>query len=424
MTESKENAQPEELALELSRLREERRFLADALENALARIEKVEAANRAKDEFLATLSHELRTPLNAILGWAQMLSKNELDEATWKRAVQTIERNTKLQARLIEELLDVSRIISGKLRIEPKPINLAPIFTAALDSVRQAAAEKAIQLDSSIANMTELLNGDAARLQQVITNLLTNAIKFTPKNGRVELRAQQLPSKVRLEVVDTGRGISANLLPQIFERFRQGDNAKTNGGLGLGLAISRHLVELHGGTISAVSDGEGKGATFIVELPLLGVAERLPGKRAASTLPKQATSDALPTLAGVEIVVVDDEPDARELAATMLRHFGANVRVAGSAAEAFELVVARPPQVLVSDIAMPGQDGYQLVQRIRSHESQAVRSVPAVAVTAFATRQDRDRALSVGFQRHLAKPIEAADLVNTVHAVARDGLSA
>jgi CheY-like chemotaxis protein len=408
----------EDLTLELARLREERRFLSDALENALSRIEKVEAANRAKDEFLAVLSHELRTPLNAILGWAQMLAKNELDEATWKRAVATIERNTKLQARLIEELLDVSRIISGKLRIEQKPTLMTPILTATLDSVRQAALEKGISLESRLGNITELVNGDAARLQQVITNLLTNAIKFTPKNGRVELRAEQLGNKVRLQVEDSGRGIAAHLLPHIFERFRQGDVARSGGGLGLGLAISRHLVELHGGVISAYSEGEGKGAVFIVELPLLGAAERLPGQRQASTLPKQSTSESLPTLVGVDMVVVDDEPDARELIATMLRHFGAQVRVASSAAEAFELVVSRPPAVLVSDIAMPGEDGYQLVGKIRSHENVLVRSVPAIAVTAFATRQDRDRALSVGFQRHLAKPIEASDLVTTVHAVA------
>jgi CheY-like chemotaxis protein/nitrogen-specific signal transduction histidine kinase len=410
----------EELLAELTRMREERRFLTDALEGALSRIEKAETANRAKDEFLATLSHELRTPLNAILGWAQMLAKSELDEATWKRAVLTIERNTKLQARLIEELLDVSRIISGKLRIDPKPVNIGPIVAAALDSVRQAASEKNITLDSSIAAVPELLQGDPGRLQQIIGNVLTNAIKFTPKGGRVELSLQHVDRKVRLTVSDSGRGIAPHLLPHIFERFRQGDNARTNGGLGLGLAIARHLVELHGGTISAESDGEGKGAKFIIELPELGPAERRAAQRAVSTLPRQSTIDSLPSLAGANVVVVDDEPDARELIGTILKHFGASVRMAASASEAYDLVVGSPPHVLVSDIAMPAQDGYQLIAKIRGHASEAVNKLFAIAVTAYATRQDRERAIAAGFQRHLAKPVEAPELVNLVSALYRE----
>lgn len=414
----------DELAAELAQLREERRFLTDALENALTRIEKAESAARAKDEFLATLSHELRTPLNAILGWAQMLVKNELDEATWKRAVRTIERNTKLQVRLIDELLDVSRIISGKLRIDPKPMSLVAVSAAALDSVRQAAEEKDIALESKIGAVPELLQGDAARLNQVICNLLMNAIKFTPKGGRVELSIDTTDKKVRLRVSDTGRGIAPHLLEHIFERFRQADNKTANGGLGLGLAIARHLVELHGGVINAESAGEGKGATFTVELPELGPAERRAAQRAVSTLPRQSTVDNLPSLAGANIVVVDDEPDARELIATILKHFGANVRLASSAAEAYELVVSMPPDVLVSDIAMPAQDGYQLISRIRAHSGEAIKKVPAIAVTAYATRQDRERAMSAGFNRHLAKPVEAPDLVSQVSTLFREKLKA
>jgi CheY-like chemotaxis protein len=413
----------DELVAELSRLREERRFLTDALEGALARIEKSESANRAKDEFLATLSHELRTPLNAILGWAQMLAKSELDHDTMKRAVTTIERNTKLQARLIDELLDVSRIISGKLRIDPKPVNIVPLVNAAVDSVRQAAEEKQIALQANIGQVEELLQGDAARLQQVIGNLLTNAIKFTPKGGRVELNVGQIGHRLKLQVVDTGRGIAAHLLPHIFERFRQGDNLRTNGGLGLGLAISKALVELHGGSIVAESEGEGKGAKFTVEIPMLGPVERRAAQRTASILPKQSTVDSLPSLRGFSVVVVDDEPDARELIATMLKHFGADVRLASSAPEAFDQVVSTPPDVLVSDIAMPGQDGYQLIGKIRAHQSEEVRNVAAIAVTAYATRQDRDRAISAGFQRHLAKPIEASDLVIQVSALARKAVT-
>jgi signal transduction histidine kinase/ActR/RegA family two-component response regulator len=376
-------------------------------------------ANRMKDEFLATLSHELRTPLNAVLGWAHLLRKGALDPEAVSRAVEAIERNTKLQAKLVEDLLDVSRIISGKLRLELAPTDLVGVIEAAVDAVKPAADARGIDLKLALDLEIEPIAGDAGRLQQVVWNLLSNAIKFTPEEGRVEVRLTGERSHAVIAVSDTGRGIAPEFLPHVFDRFRQADSSasRVNSGLGLGLAIVRHLVELHGGTIQAESGGLGSGATFRVRLPQRATRTR---KEHVPAVQQMLPLDNLPALEGLSVLVVDDEPDARDLLVAVLEQEGARVTAVGSAAAALEALSREPrPDILLSDIAMPHEDGYMLIRRIRALPPDDGGLIPAVAVTAYARAEDRRVALTAGFQAHLTKPVRPIELTTIVGSLAR-----
>jgi len=398
---------------ELGSQQEERARLLAAERAARA---DAEAANRTKDEFLATLSHELRTPLNAILGWSQLLRMGDVKGEDFTHALETIERNAKAQAQLVEDLLDLSRIISGKLRLDLQKVDFPVVVETAVDAVRPTAEAKGVRLIPVLdAHATPIL-GDGQRLQQVIWNLLSNAIKFTPKGGMVHVFVQRVGEQAELAVCDSGQGIAADFLPYVFDRLRQADSSSTrrHGGLGLGLAIVRHLVELHGGTVKAESRGEGKGATFTVMLPIAS-RRRLAGRRKISPIKTTgAEPDGDGTLAGVRVLVVDDEPDARDLIGHILRRSGAQVSAAASAEEAVLTMPRFHPDVLVSDISMPGEDGYALIRKVRSlHEADGGR-IPAVALTALARKEDRRTALLAGFQTHLAKPVEPNELTAAV----------
>ncbi|MCU0541371.1 MAG: response regulator [Oscillatoriaceae cyanobacterium Prado104] len=404
--------------------------LAQAVSGAIDNAKLYEAsqqANRMKDEFLATLSHELRSPLNAILGWTQLLRNRTFSPVATMRALETIERNARLQTQLIEDLLDISRIIRGKLTLNPSSVNLVSIVEAAVNTVKLAADAKAIEVQFAIADLAPqnvevcekkaifdssnvaqnprfLVSGDPGRLQQVVWNLLSNAIKFTPRDGRVEIQLQRLEAQVELAVSDTGMGIAADFLPYVFESFRQADASITrnHSGLGLGLAIVRQLVELHGGTVSADSPGLERGATFTFRLPAIQVDA---GAGEASE-----GLDVGADLRGIKVLVVDDEVDSREFLVFVLEEYGAKVRAAASAAEAVEAAIEFVPDVLVSDIGMPEEDGYSLMARLRAKQGK----FRAIALTAYARDEDRDRALAVGFDRHLAKPVTPDGLVEAV----------
>ncbi|HEY9749411.1 MAG TPA: ATP-binding protein, partial [Allocoleopsis sp.] len=367
-----------------------------------------EAANRIKDEFLAVLSHELRSPLNPILGWAKLLRTRKFDQAATDKALETIERNAKLQAQLVEDLLDVSRILQGKLLLNVSPINLATTILAALETVRLAAQAKEIQIHTDIDSMTGLVSGDANRLQQVIWNLLSNAVKFTPCGGAVEVRLERSDNMAHVQVKDTGKGIDPIFLPHVFEYFRQEDGTTTRqfGGLGLGLAIARHLVELHGGTVQAESLGEGRGATFTVKLPLM--------HELVEAIQIHAVAANLAELVGLKALVVDDEADMRELVAVILSQAGAEVSVATSAATALSILDQFQPDVLICDIGMPAVDGYVLLRHIRQRHLDQGGQIPAIALTAYASEVDRQEAIAAGFQLHLAKPIDPAELIAAV----------
>jgi PAS domain S-box-containing protein len=396
--------------------------------------EQAEAATRAKDEFLAIVSHELRSPLNAILGYNRMLREKPKDSESLKKSCDTIERNARMQLQLIEDLLDSARIISGKLRLEIGPIDIASVVNDALDVVRMAAEAKGVKLCAKLDPEQEMITGDAARLQQVIWNLLSNAIKFTPECGRVELKVERDAERVRIIVSDTGRGINAELLPYVFDRFRQSDNSasRRQGGLGLGLALVKSLVELHGGEVKAESDGEGRGATFTVTLPLathsrMAVAE--PPALAARACAIRV-DDAIPLpdeapLAGVRALVVDDQEEARVTLSNFLSECGAVITTVSSGAEALK-VLSDPPggarlDVLVCDIAMPDEDGYATLRRVRALEHERgmapSQQIPAIALTAMAQSEDRLRALGAGFKMHVAKPVEPAELVVVIASV-------
>jgi PAS domain S-box-containing protein len=383
---------------------------------------EAQQANRMKDEFLATLSHELRTPLNAIVGWTKLLQSGALDPETAKRAVSTIDRNAKAQTQLIEDILDVSRIVAGKVNLKVAPLDLAAVAEAALDSVRHAAEAKGITLHAPPPGTTVPgVRGDADRLQQVVWNLLSNAIKFTPRGGNVWLRLGQLDGSADVEVRDDGQGIRQEFLPHVFERFRQSDSSSTrpHGGLGLGLAIARHLVELHGGTVEVSSDGEGCGATFRVRLPMAAGVEAVVPRPAAAL-----HMDAAPRLSGVRVLVVEDEPDTRELVKAVLGQLGAEVTLTTSATEALRAIDREPPDVLLSDIEMPDIDGYALMRTVRERPADKGGLVPAAALTAYARAEDRLRALRAGYQVHLAKPVEPAELAAVVASLAgRPGAS-
>jgi signal transduction histidine kinase len=384
--------------------------MADGLERLVQeRTAELSRANRSKDEFLATVSHELRTPLNAILGWTQILRQGVVPADTHARALETIERNARWQMRLIDDILDVSRIVAGNLRLDLAPLDLAALIESAVDVVRPGAVAKGVALTLDVPGPAPI-SGDADRLRQVIWNVLSNAVKFTPAGGRVDVRLRSRDSAYEVSVSDTGAGIAPAFLPFVFDPFRQADASTTrrHGGLGLGLAIGRQLVELHGGHISAHSEGEGRGATFTV---------RLPGQQASATtaaprvprVPRQSRN-----LDGLRVLAIDDDADARELLVAVLEPHGANVVTAASADEALRSLIDLRPHVVLSDIGMPDLDGYELIRRMRALDSDEARRVPAVAVTAYAGEIDRRRALEAGFQAHVSKPIDAAQLVQLV----------
>jgi PAS domain S-box-containing protein len=371
-------------------------------------------ANRMKDEFLAILSHELRSPLNAILGWAQMLrSPRKLTEIQTAKGLETIERNARAQAQLIEDLLDISRMIKGKLRLNVHSCDLVPIIESALDSVRLAADAKKINIETSIHRNTEFILGDSGRLQQIIWNLLSNAIKFTPQGGRVQVGLQRINSHVEITVNDTGIGINPDFLPYVFDRFRQADSSSTrsHGGLGLGLSIVRHLVELHGGTVYVESAGEGKGAKFTLMLPLLNA--KLEQTDTPKNSPPPSLSPSL-SLIGIRVLVVDDEADIRDFITTILEQYAAEVQAVASVKEALDIIAHFKPDVLISDIGMPGEDGYSLIRKVRSQPPEKGGNIPAAALTAYARAEDRMRAIQSGYQLHLPKPVEPAELATVV----------
>jgi PAS domain S-box-containing protein len=374
-----------------------------------------EAANRAKDEFLATLSHELRTPLSPILGWVRLLRAGDLDDTATARGLEVIERNVRAQTQLIEDLLDVSRIITGKLRLEVRPMDLVTVVEAGIEAVRPAADAKGIQIDSRLDPRGSTMVGDPDRLQQVVWNLVSNAVKFTPKDGRVEVELTRVDAHARLRVKDTGKGIPPSFLPHVFDRLRQADSTSTraHGGLGIGLAIVRHLVELHGGTVAAESGGEGQGASFTVELPVSPVsgAQRHLSDGAAE-------QEGAVRLDGVRVMVVDDEADTRDLLSFSLRNYGAEVTALGSASEALAAIQNDKPDVLVSDIGLPGDDGYALIRKVRALDEDRGGRVPAAALTAYAKDEDRHRAIAAGFQAHVPKPVELAELASVVASLA------
>ncbi len=377
--------------------------------------QKLEDADRAKDAFLATVSHELRTPLSPIVTWAEVLKRGNLDDRQVRLAVEAIQRSAKAQAQLVEDLLDVSRIAAGKMRLEVRPVDLAGVIRSAVDVVQPAADAKNIRLQSVLDTKTAPVSGDADRLQQVVWNLLANAVKFTPRGGRVTVVLERVNSYAEIAVSDTGQGIAADFLPNLFERFRQGAATSTRGstGLGLGLAIVRHIVEAHGGTVHAESPGPGKGSVFTVKLPLVliprtaGEAQRR-HPTAATTSPEYQ-----PALDGMRVLVVDDEADSNEAVRALLSSCGAEVRPSTSVAQALDILGEWTPHLLVSDIGMPGEDGYALIAKVRALEDGRKR-IPAIALTAHASVEDRVRVLSAGFQMHVSKPVEPAELLAAV----------
>jgi PAS domain S-box-containing protein len=380
---------------------------------------EAEKASRVKDEFLATVSHELRTPLNAILGWSTMLSKGTIDESITLRGIEAIERNAKAQAQLVEDLLDVSRIISGNLRLDIKLITLASVVRAAMDSVQPAAQAKDIQLQMIVDPVADKVEGDAARLQQVIWNLLSNSIKFTPSGGHVTVHIDGTTSMAQIMVTDTGDGISSEFLPFVFDRFKQADSSITrkHAGLGLGLAIARHIVEMHGGTIKAQSEGNGQGAIFKVNLPRLVVStsDAVATDSAKGVAPREVlTSTDLPNLRGVRILVVDDEADARDMLRTLLQEFGAEVTTASAAREALDVLSAWKPDVFVSDIGMPEDDGYTLIKKVRALSPEQGGTTPAIALTGYVRVEERTRALTEGYQIFVPKPVEVSELAKLI----------
>jgi len=372
---------------------------------------EAEAANRLKDEFLATLSHELRTPLNAILGWVALLQAGKTDPQTLDRAMTVIERNARAQAQLVDDLLDVSRIITGKLSLDLRPVDLAATLREVADAIRPAAEAKGIAVEVEVGEGTPRLKADPARLQQMVWNLVSNAVKFTPGEGRVWIRARQRQGRVEIEVEDRGIGIAQEFLPHVFERFRQQDSSTTraHGGLGLGLAIVRHLVELHGGEVEAESAGKGQGAVFRIRLPLRPVPEE-----GEETPAAEAEGD----LRGLRVLLVEDEPDARELYRVILEENGARVVDVASAREALTSFEVAPPDVLVSDVGLEGMDGYELITRIRRLPAARGGSVPAVALTAYAGKEHERRAFAAGFQMHVTKPVAAGELIALVRELA------
>lgn len=381
---------------------------AIAIDNARL-YQDAQEANRIKDEFLAIVSHELRTPLNAILGWVNILRNRKVNESLTTRALETIERNAKSQTKLIEDILDISRIIRGNIRLNTAPVHLASLIHAVIENVRPTAEIKAIQIKSSFDPSVSLVMGDKERLQQIVWNLLSNAVKFTPEKGCVEVRLEQVNSTAQFVVKDTGKGINIGFLPYVFDRFRQADSTTTrpHGGLGLGLAIVRQLVEMHNGMVYAASEGEGKGATFTVQLPVIEAVQEAATEENASVA-------NIPTLEGLRVLVVDDSVDTLDLIAFILEQYKAQVRTATSVDEALHAIAQIKPDILISDIGMPDQDGYALIRQVRTLEADEERHIPAVALTAFAREEERSLILNSGFQMHIPKPVEPTELVAVV----------
>jgi PAS domain S-box-containing protein len=398
---------------ERRRLERERQSLLERAEEARA---EAEALNRSKDQFLATLSHELRTPLNAIYGWARMLDAGRLDEAALRRATEAILRNAAAQVQLIEDLFDVSRVITGNMRLDVRPLQIAAVLEAALDSVRPAAAAKGVHLETVLDPHAGAMMGDPGRIQQVAWNLLMNAVKFTPRGGRVDVHLRRAPAQIELEVRDTGEGIAPEHLSRIFQRFGQADSSSTrrHSGLGIGLALVRHLVDLHGGTVSVRSAGPGRGATFTVILPVAAVPAP-PAPAASGSVRPPGPDRVKPiSLRDLRLLVVDDDPDGLELAALVLINAGAEVRTASSPAAAMTVLEDWPADVLVTDLEMPGEDGAGLLRRARQMMTLRARRLPALALTAYGRSEDRVRALAAGFNLHLGKPVDPAELVLAV----------
>jgi signal transduction histidine kinase/ActR/RegA family two-component response regulator len=381
---------------------------------------EAERMNLLKDEFLATLSHELRTPLNAILGWSQVLNLSDPATSDFRDGLEAIERNARAQTQLFDDLLDMSRIISGKIRLDVQWANLASVVDAAVESVRPSAEAKSIRLRKIIDPLAGPVSGDPTRLQQIVWNLLSNAIKFTPKGGKVDVLLERVNSHVEITVHDSGVGIKPEFLPLVFERFRQADASTTRsfGGLGLGLSIVKQLVELHGGSVRAKSPGEGQGATFIVSLPLApvrnGEAREHPTTNRATYIDCEQFD-----LRGLRVLVVDDEADSRALLDRVLGQCHIDVLLAANAHDALDVIRTQRPDVIISDIGMPGEDGYELLRRVRALPEEAGGRTPAIALTAFARSEDRTRAMIAGYQVHIAKPIEAPELMATIASLAR-----
>jgi PAS domain S-box-containing protein len=389
----------------------------EALERERMARNEYEDASRSKDEFIALVSHELRSPLNAILGWTRILRQGRPDEELYQRATEIIERSARMQSQLIEDLMDTARIVRGKLKLEVQPVNLAPLIEKAMDVVRPAADARGIALEATLDREADQITGDPDRLQQVVWNLLSNAVKFTNEGGRVEVRLGRVDPYIQISVLDTGCGISPEFMPYLFERYLQADmsGARRKGGLGLGLSLVRQLVEMHGGSVSAESEGESKGATFTVKLPVRAIYTN------ETELPPMAGVQTK-SLEGVWAAVVDDEANARELIASVLESYGAQVAAFASAGEALELLTsARRPDVLVCDLAMPGEDGFSLIRKLREWEKARDGELPAVALTAFGRVEDRTRALYAGFQMHIAKPVEPVELVIVVKSLIERG---
>ena len=388
---------------------------ADLQRDTEAANRATEAATRAKDEFLMTLSHELRNPLNAVSGWARLLEAGKLGEEQSRRAIAIILRNVEVQVRLVDDLLDMSSVVSGRMRLAIQPVNVADVIGEALDAVRPGADAKGIQLQSVLDSPGAQVSGDPGRLQQVVWNLLYNAVKFTPKQGRVLVKLQHVMSHVEIVVNDTGQGISAELLPYIFDRLRQGDSTRSraHGGLGIGLALVRHIAELHGGSVFAESPGPGLGATFVVKLPLMVAGVREHAVAQAKGGPPES-----PSLVGIRILVVDDDPAAVELVQEVLAQAGGEVRGTVTAEEALRMLEQWRPDVLVSDIEMPGEDGYTLIRKIRALSPERGGKTPAVALTAFGRPEDRIRSLMAGFNIHVSKPVDPDELTAIVASLA------
>jgi signal transduction histidine kinase/CheY-like chemotaxis protein len=384
--------------------------IRDLLESERAARASAEQANRIKDEFVATVSHELRTPLNAILGWAEILRHAGNDPAEIADGLEVIERNARIQAQLIEDLLDMSRIISGKIRLDLQELDPVPVIQAAIESIRPSAKARGLEIHTRFDPPGHVM-GDPARLQQIFWNLLSNAVKFTHNAGRITVSLYRQDTYLEIRVSDNGDGIAPQFLPHVFERFRQADGSTTrrHGGLGLGLSIVKQLVELHSGTVSVDSAGQGRGATFTVTLPLVQ-ARRSRQRADAGDAPAQFKKDQL-NLSGLKVLVVDDDTDARGILKRILSGCKADVRTAASGFEALQVLEDVRPDILISDISMPGMDGYELITRVRASEMDRAKPVPALALTAFARAEDRRRALLAGYQSHLPKPVEPAELV-------------
>jgi PAS domain S-box-containing protein len=381
-----------------------------------------EEANRIKDDFLATVSHELRNPLNSIVGWVGLLRSGKLDEKTVARAVEAILRASRAQDQIIGDLLDVARIVNGRMRLDIRPVQLIEVLESAIDAIRPAAEARQIRLQALLDPAASPLAGDPDRLRQVFWNLLSNAVKFTSKNGRIQIISQRINSHIEVVVSDTGIGIEPELLPYVFDRFRQGDSGsnRQSSGLGLGLAIVRNLVELHGGTVRVESKGHGQGASFTVRLPtLIALSAGDEEERVHPTIEEITSVEAAPSLMNVKVLVVDDEPGAREIASTILAQAQAEVRTAESASEALEVMDQWQPDVLVADIGMPNVDGYEFIRQVRARSPESGGAVPAAALTAYARTQDRLRVLSEGYQMHVPKPFQPAELVTVVASLVK-----